>query len=94
MKLSNMFPIKNGLKKGDALSPLLFNIPLDYAIRKVQTNQEALKLNGTHQILVYDDAVNILPGSIHTINTEALVVTRMETGLGINAEKTKNMDRS
>jgi hypothetical protein len=32
---SDMFPIQNGLKHGDALSPLLFNFVLEYAIRKV-----------------------------------------------------------
>ena len=39
--LSDMFPIRNCLKKGDALSPLLFNFALDNAIRRVQINQEA-----------------------------------------------------
>ena len=33
--LSDMFPIRNSLKQGDALSPLLFNFALDYAIRRV-----------------------------------------------------------
>jgi len=50
---SNMFPIKNGLKQGDDLSPLFFNFAVDYVIRKVQVNQDGLKLYGTHQLLVF-----------------------------------------
>jgi hypothetical protein len=30
---SDIFPIQNGLKQGDALSPLLFNLTLEYTIR-------------------------------------------------------------
>jgi hypothetical protein len=36
--LSDMFPIRNGLKQGDALLPLLFNFALECAIRRVQVN--------------------------------------------------------
>ena len=44
--LSEMFPIRNGLKQGDAVLPLFFNFTFDYAIRRVQINQDGLKLNG------------------------------------------------
>ena len=91
--LSDMFPIRNGLKQGDAVSPLLFNFVLEYAIRRVQVNQDGLTLNGTHQVLAYADDVNILRGRVHTVkeNAEALVVATKEIGLEVDADKTKYM---
>ena len=65
--LSDMLHIRNGLKKGDALSPLLFNFALQYSIRRIPVNQDGLKLNCTHQLLDYANGVNMLGGSIHTI---------------------------
>jgi len=60
--LSYVVPIRNVLKQGDVLSSLLFNFDLEYAIGRVQVNQENLKLNGT--LLVYADDINILGKSV------------------------------
>jgi len=83
----------NGLKQGDALSLLLFNFVLEYVIGWVQVNQDGLKLNGTHQLLVHADDVNIMRGSVHTIQkkAEASLVGSKNTGIEVNADKTLNM---
>jgi len=72
----------------------LSKFALEYTIRRVQVNQDGLKLNGTYLLLVYvHDDVNILGGSIHTIknDTKALVVASKGTGQEVNANKTKYM---
>jgi hypothetical protein len=68
---------------------LLFNFALEYAIRRVQVIQDGLKLNGTDQLLVCGDDVNILGGSVYTVkeNAEALIVNIKETGLEVNTDK-------
>jgi len=70
-----------------------FSTLLEYAIRRVKVKQDGLKLNGTHQLLVYADDVNRLGVSVHTVkkNTEAFVAVSMATVLEVNAHKTKYM---
>jgi hypothetical protein len=58
--VSHVFLIQNGLKQEDALSPFLFNLALEYVIRKVQEHHVRLKLNGTNVLLVCVDDVNLL----------------------------------
>jgi hypothetical protein len=88
-----MFPFRKGLKQRDAFSPLFFNFDLEYATKTVHVNQEGLKLNGIHQLLVNADVINMLGGSVYTLKkiAEALVVASKETGLEVNADKTKYM---
>jgi hypothetical protein len=85
------FPIQTGLKQADALSPVLFNLPLEYAIKKVQVVQLGLKLNGTHQLLASSDDVNLLGDNLNIIrkNTESLIDATKEIGLELNVEKTR-----
>jgi hypothetical protein len=75
------------------LLPLIFNFALEYTIKGVQVNQDSLKLNGTHQLLVYVDNVNMLGRGINTIknNTEALLVASTEIRLEVNTDKIKYM---
>jgi hypothetical protein len=52
-----MFPIRYGLKQDVALSPIPLKFPLGYAIKRVQVNQDSLKLKGTHQLFDYADDI-------------------------------------
>jgi hypothetical protein len=90
-RFSDVLLIKKGLKQGNVLSPLLFNFDLEYTVWRVLA--KGLKLNNTHQLPFHADDINILGSSIHTIDktTEALEVTSSETGLDVNADKTKYM---
>jgi hypothetical protein len=56
--LSDMFPVRNGLKQGDALLSLLSTFALEYTIRRVQVNQ--------YQLLVFAYDVSIMGRSLHT----------------------------
>jgi hypothetical protein len=83
--LSAAFPIRNCLKQGDALSPMLFYFALECVISSFQENKEGFELKGTHQLLVYADDVNLLSGNI---NTERNHNTKTGTGSKLHANVT------
>jgi hypothetical protein len=79
------------IKQGDDLSPLLSNFTLEYAINRIQVNQEGLILNGVHQLVIYADGACILAGSIHAVkkNRNSFLVASRKNGVDVNAEKSK-----
>jgi hypothetical protein len=54
-------------------------------------NQVGMELNGTHQLLIFADDVNILGDNVDTIkkNTQTLIDASKEVSLEVNPEKTK-----
>ena len=65
--MSDKFSDKNGLKHEDVLLPVLLIFALEYTIQNVQTNQERLNLNGTYQLPIYANQVNLWGEIMHSV---------------------------
>jgi hypothetical protein len=91
--LSHNFPIQNDIKQGDSLLSLLLKSALEYAIRKVQESQVGMKVNGTHQLFLYADDINLLDDNRYAIrkNIQTLIDASKKVGLEVNTEKTRYM---
>ncbi|PSN52220.1 hypothetical protein C0J52_12777, partial [Blattella germanica] len=91
-QISDIFEIHNGLKQGDALSPLLFNIVLKHATKSLEDKQ-GIQLNGIHKLLVYTEDIVLLGDSEEILkdNMHILRSNIRKLGLEVNVNKTKYM---
>jgi hypothetical protein len=89
--LSGKFPIQNGLKEGDDLSPLLFNFALEYVIRKVKASEVGLELNGTHLLFVYADVINLLSDGVNTIKENSETLLEVNSDISLEKMQRRNI---
>ena len=85
----------NGVKQGCTLSPLLFNVTLDYVMSKVSKESEGIRWGiwGKLTDLDYADDICLLTHSTRTMQKmlERLGKESAKAGLKINVKKTKEM---
>jgi hypothetical protein len=92
--MSEAFNLETVLKQEDALSPLLFNIALEKAVRVLRNETREIKVDEYHiEVLGFADNLNILEASLDdkVRATKALKHAAERIGLHINVDKTKLM---
>jgi len=94
LSLSFFFLNKTGLKKGDALSPILFNLALQKVIQSIRMVPSGIKI-GKEQlnVLAYADDIGLIGKNekeIRKLFVEMENIAR-KFGLQINQEETKYM---
>lgn len=93
-KLSEKFEVKEGVRQGDPLSSVLFNLALEGIIRKANINRMGLIYRKTHQCLAYADDLVIIARSRKQLKdvTRRLETNAARIGLYFNEQKTKYME--
>ncbi|KAL4085250.1 hypothetical protein QTP88_027109 [Uroleucon formosanum] len=89
---SGDFEVKSGLRQGDALSSILFNIVLERVVRDMHETRE-MDLNGKGTLLAYADDIVILGDSQNEVEASInkLIKSSKRMGLIINESKIKYM---
>jgi len=93
--MSEEFRVENGLRQGDALSPMLFNIALEYVVRAVIESNIGVKIQENTEVMImaYVDDIMIVAESEANLKTTTadLIEKSKDMGLVINESKTKYM---
>ena len=92
---TDWFEITTGVRQGDVLSPLLFNIVIDYTMGKLQQVEGGLQWTTANILkgLAYADDICLLGEDVDSIIalTDTLNAEAKKLGLNINTHKTKTM---
>jgi hypothetical protein len=93
VKVQNEFHIQNGLRQGDALACILFNIALEKIISDANINQRGNIFYKSVQILTYADDIDIISRTPKSLQEATIALDRAarRMGLEINQAKTKYM---
>jgi sorting nexin-29 len=91
--LSQYFTIRNGLRQGDPLSTVLFNIVLEKSVREIEINPNGSLYNKLYQHLAFEDYVIMIARNPTAIRDAFGIIetTAKRLGLKINDDKTKFM---
>lgn len=91
--LSESFHVSSGVRQGDGLSPVLFNLALEFVFRKASLPQDDYLLNKSLQVLAYADDICILGHNATTVQDcfSKLDEEGRKIGLQVNTDKTKYM---
>lgn len=89
--LSGVFAVNSGVRQGDALSPILFNLMLEYIFRKSNTPQGNILYQQSNQVLAYADDICVIGLASNRVKEvlDPLVQFSASVGLEINEGKTK-----
>lgn len=92
-EISDSFPINRGLRQGDPISPIIFNLCLEWSIRHSDLYRRGTILHHKHQLLAYADDIALLTRSTSELKRvfSKLVTAAQLVGLQINESKTKYM---
>ena len=95
-KLTEQFSTHNGIRQGDSLSTLLFNIGLEKIIRNIELNPGGTIFSRSRQILGFADDVVLLARNTNNLEESLTQMQEIaiQAGLEINNNKTKYLNNA